>query len=106
MCNSMGENEGDEVVFLYRIVPGEEATASYGIWCAGIAGLPLTTIKRAIALSDTYLAGNIIERMSSVQEQEIYKHLEILRDAFLNTDTDLMDPQKLIASIQDLFKTK
>lgn len=46
MCNSMGENEGDEVVFLYRIVPGKEATASYGIWCAGIAGLPLTTIKR------------------------------------------------------------
>lgn len=46
MCNSIGENEGDEVVFLYRIVPGKEATASYGIWCAGIAGLPLTTIKR------------------------------------------------------------
>lgn len=39
-------DEGDEVVFLYRIVPGKGPSASYGIWCAGIAGLPTSTIER------------------------------------------------------------
>lgn len=43
--NDQGE-EGDEVVFLYRIVPGKGPSASYGIWCAGIAGLPSSTIER------------------------------------------------------------
>lgn len=66
----------------------------------------MLTIFVAIALTDTYLTGNIIERIGSVQEQENYKQLEILRDEFLYTETNLMDLQKLIASIQDLFKTK
>lgn len=56
MCNSVeNKEEGDEVVFLYRIVPGKEATASYGIWCASIAGLPLPTIKRGRCVHDFYI---------------------------------------------------
>jgi DNA mismatch repair protein MSH5 len=50
--NNQGEEEeGDEVVFLYRIVPGKGPSTSYGIWCAGIAGLPSTTIKRGKYIS-------------------------------------------------------
>lgn len=107
MCNSVeNKEEGDEVVFLYRIVPGKEATASYGIWCASIAGLPLPTIKRAISLSETYVEGKLIERTKTEEEQEKYKQLEAIRDDFLSSDATLMDPQGLITSIQDLFKTK
>lgn len=46
--NNQGEEEGDEVVFLYRIVPGKGPSTSYGIWCAGIAGLPSSTIERGM----------------------------------------------------------
>lgn len=46
------EEEGDEVVFLYRIVPGKGPSASFGIWCAGVAGLPSTTIKRGNLFSN------------------------------------------------------
>jgi DNA mismatch repair ATPase MutS len=38
--------EGEEVVFLYRIVPLQGPSVSHGIWCAGIAGIPSHTIER------------------------------------------------------------
>lgn len=43
------ELEGEEVVFLYRIVPGQGPSASHGIWCASIAGIPSHTIERGKA---------------------------------------------------------
>lgn len=39
-------NKENEVVFLYRIVPGNGDTKSHGLWCASIAGLPSHTIGR------------------------------------------------------------
>lgn len=38
--------QGKEVIFLYRIVPGEKQSKSYGVWCASIAGLPTHVIER------------------------------------------------------------
>jgi DNA mismatch repair protein MSH5 len=38
--------KGKEVIFLYRIVPGDNQSKSYGVWCASIAGLPTHIIER------------------------------------------------------------
>ncbi len=43
---------GDEIVFLYRIVPGR-SDRSYGIHVARIAGLPRETVERATRLLET-----------------------------------------------------
>lgn len=44
--NEKKEVKGEEVVFLYRILPGQGHSASHGIWCASIAGIPTHTIER------------------------------------------------------------
>ena len=43
---------GDEIVFLYRIIPGR-TDRSYGIHVARIAGLPAPTLRRASELLET-----------------------------------------------------
>jgi len=43
---------GDEIVFLYRIIPGR-ADRSYGIHVARLAGLPQATLARAQAVLET-----------------------------------------------------
>ncbi|CEI93285.1 Putative CK1/CK1/CK1-G protein kinase [Rhizopus microsporus] len=45
-----GEPKKDEAVFLYRIVPGNSYLSSFGIWCAGIAGLPISIVERGLNL--------------------------------------------------------
>ena len=42
----------DEIIFLYRIVPGR-TDRSYGIHVAKIAGLPTSVVQRALGLLDT-----------------------------------------------------
>jgi DNA mismatch repair protein MSH5 len=119
--------EGDEVVFLYRIVPGNGPSASYGIWCAGIAGLPSTTIERgntmssfykkffcvvlkplvictAIELSELYIQEKPINKITSLQDEKNYKMLEIIKNEFLETYIDQLNPLDLITSIESLFK--
>lgn len=48
-----GEPKKDEAVFLYRIVPGNSYLSSFGIWCAGIAGLPISIVERGIVKPNT-----------------------------------------------------
>ncbi|KAI9255012.1 muts domain V-domain-containing protein [Helicostylum pulchrum] len=99
--NDPGE-EGDEVVFLYRIVPGKGPSASYGIWCAGIAGLPSSTIERAIELSEYFQNDKPIEKIST--DQENYKMLKLIKNDFLEADISQIDASDLISSIESLFK--
>lgn len=42
------KSKRDEAVFLYRIVPGIGYISSYGVWFAGIAGLPTSVVERGI----------------------------------------------------------
>ncbi|GAA5812728.1 hypothetical protein MFLAVUS_006186 [Mucor flavus] len=99
--NDQGE-EGDEVVFLYRIVPGKGPSASYGIWCAGIAGLPSSTIERAIELSEYFQNDKPIEKIET--DQENYKMLKLIKNEFLEADTSQSNVKDLISSIESLFK--
>ncbi|KAG2235169.1 hypothetical protein INT48_003513 [Thamnidium elegans] len=94
--------EGDEVVFLYRIVPGKGPSASYGIWCAGIAGLPSSTIERAIELSECFQNDKPIEKIDT--DQENYKMLKLIKDDFLEADLSQINADNLISSIESLFK--
>ncbi|KAG2200478.1 hypothetical protein INT47_011458 [Mucor saturninus] len=102
--NKQGGEEGDEVVFLYRIVPGKGPNTSYGIWCAGIAGLPSSTIERAVELSENYIQGAPIKKVYSLQDEENYKMLELIRNEFLERDINQVNPYDLISSIGSLFK--
>ncbi|KAJ8662917.1 hypothetical protein O0I10_001093 [Lichtheimia ornata] len=49
--SSQSKQQADEVVFLYRVVPGSRACNSYGAWCASIAGIPTPIVQRALELS-------------------------------------------------------
>lgn len=44
--SSHSKQQADEVVFLYRVVPGSRACNSYGAWCASIAGIPAPIVQR------------------------------------------------------------
>lgn len=44
--SSQSKQQADEVVFLYRVVPGSRACNSYGAWCASIAGIPTPIVQR------------------------------------------------------------
>ena len=47
---------GDDIVFLYRLVPGH-AAASYGIHCARMAGVPAEVLSRAADILEATHAG-------------------------------------------------
>lgn len=72
--------------------------------------LSLTVISflfySAIELSDLFIQGKSMTKISSVQDEESYKMLEIIKDDFLERDVDQLNPQELIASVQALFKKK
>ncbi|QHT61750.1 DNA mismatch repair protein MutS [Paenibacillus lycopersici] len=53
-CMAVQET-GDNVTFLRKLVPGA-AGSSYGIYCAQLAGLPGSIIKRAYSLLDLHTA--------------------------------------------------
>ncbi|CAO3702359.1 unnamed protein product [Rhizopus stolonifer] len=98
------ESKGNEAVFLYRIVPGIGYMSSYGIWCAGIAGLPTPVVERALVLSEKYSKGEDIDRVTNEEEQEHFQKLEMITTQFLSQDINEMNPRAIIASIQHLFK--
>lgn len=58
------EEEGDQIVFLRKIIPGE-ADKSYGVQVARLAGLPKNVVKRAL------------EVMKQLEESSMVRHLPI-----------------------------
>lgn len=53
------EPKKDEAVFLYRIVPGISYLSSFGIRCAGIAGLPTSLVERGTVKPNIRFCNNI-----------------------------------------------
>ncbi|KAG1052921.1 hypothetical protein G6F43_004968 [Rhizopus delemar] len=97
------ESKRDEAVFLYRIVPGIGYISSYGVWCAGIAGLPTSVVERALVLSEKYSKGEEIDRVTNDYEQEHFKQLETIFKQFISVDVNEMNPNEIISSIKHLF---
>lgn len=116
------ESKRDEAVFLYRIVPGISYISSYGVWCAGIAGLPTSVVERgigtkkkrqltliilykkiALVLSEKYSKGEEIDRVTNDYEQEHFKQLEVIFKQFISVDVNEMNPNEIISSIKHLF---
>ncbi|KAI8991629.1 muts domain V-domain-containing protein [Mycotypha africana] len=106
---------GNEVVFLYKIIPSERNqrqppeeisrnNESHGMWCASIAGLPIHTIQRAVELSEKYKQGTSINRIRTQQDEDYYKAIEAIQNKFLETDINEINPSKLIASIEALLQ--
>jgi len=112
----------DEIIFLYRIVPGR-TDRSYGIHVAKIAGLPSETVRRAHQLLETLAVKTETEaaaeadrtsphdskpqqphQMSLFTEYVPHPAIDRLRDADLNALSpmqafDLL--RELIANVQD-----
>ncbi|KAG0825394.1 hypothetical protein G6F19_009838 [Rhizopus arrhizus] len=97
------KSKRDEAVFLYRIVPGIGYISSYGVWCAGIAGLPTSVVERALVLSEKYSKGEEIDRVTNDYEQEHFKQLEAIFKQFISVDVNEMNPNEIIGSIKHLF---
>ncbi|KAI8973857.1 DNA mismatch repair protein MutS [Pilobolus umbonatus] len=90
----------DEIVFLYKIVPKKNLTASYGLWCARMAGLPTHLINRARVLTQKYNRGEMIDRQDNVA---LYESLDLIIQRMLNTNQVEMDFHVLVKSIHDLM---
>ncbi|KAI9470796.1 MAG: muts domain V-domain-containing protein [Benjaminiella poitrasii] len=98
------KEDGDEVAFLYRIIPRvQEHNESYGIWCATIAGLPAHTLERAVQLGKKYRNAERIERIEIEQDKLVYQQLERIRNEFLETEVNEMNPYELISLIESLI---
>ncbi|RCH88492.1 MutS protein msh5 [Rhizopus azygosporus] len=98
-----GEPKKDEAVFLYRIVPGNSYLSSFGIWCAGIAGLPISIVERALLLSEKYAKGDEIDRIESTEEHKHFEDLEFIARTFVTSDINEINPRMMIESIKHLL---
>ncbi|KAG2193007.1 hypothetical protein INT46_009809 [Mucor plumbeus] len=96
-------NKENEVVFLYRIVPGNGDTKSHGLWCASIAGLPSHTIGRAEYLSRKFKNTEPIERIQTKQEEEKYKLLEQIYISFTKNNNSELSIREVIPAIESIF---
>ncbi|CAO3701803.1 unnamed protein product [Rhizopus microsporus] len=97
------EPKKDEAVFLYRIVPGNSHLSFSGIWCAGIAGLPISIVERALLLSEKYAKGEEIDRIESIEEHKQFEDLEFIAHTFVTSDINEINPRVMIESIKHLL---
>ncbi|KAI7885577.1 hypothetical protein K492DRAFT_190962 [Lichtheimia hyalospora FSU 10163] len=74
--SSQSKQQADEVVFLYRVVPGSRACNSYGAWCARIAGIPALIVQRALELSDLIDNNKHIQPIYSKERQAKFDAIE------------------------------
>lgn len=45
---------GNEVVFLYKVMPVGQISSSFGPWCASIAGIPAEIVRRGMTSTSRY----------------------------------------------------
>ncbi|KAI9322167.1 DNA mismatch repair protein MutS [Dichotomocladium elegans] len=83
--SSSSSTQVDEVVFLYRVAPGTQATNSYGAWCASIAGVPPAIVRRALQLSHLIDNNLPIKPEYSHAEQTLLDNIESAVQTFLGT---------------------
>jgi DNA mismatch repair protein MutS len=96
--------EGDEVAFLRRVVPGA-ADRSYGLHVARLAGVPGAVLARAAQI----LQG-LPDESTEVPPPETEPQLELfappdhLRNALGSLDLDAMTPLQALNTLADLKK--
>lgn len=99
----------DQVVFLYRVVPGKGAGASFGSWCASLGGIPGEVLERATTLYQQLSQGMPYEEPTlTQQEARRYEDLDGLLARFINlqdfdNDEDAGELQSIIDSVASLF---
>lgn len=112
---------GEEVVFLYKVLPCNRPTSSFGAWCASIAGLPSDIVQRGKIKRRTYIQwlamsaeihltamdlSSIIDNggsISPVTADEVeYRKLGRLYEEFMNFRIDTESPESL-SSCKDII---
>ncbi|KAI8394260.1 muts domain V-domain-containing protein [Radiomyces spectabilis] len=97
------ENEQQEVIFLYRVVPATDLSASFGICQANAANMPLHLIRRAMFLSECLTNQTPIPL--STESDDMFDQLERLAEAFTVTPADhISEHQSLMKSVLRVIK--
>ncbi len=107
-------DEGGEVVFLHKIVPGG-ADRSYGIHVARLAGLPRAILRRAEdVLQDLEAGGSKETRRKTMQQASDTMQLQMafnttpppdpLREQLQNLHPDEMSPIEALGMLYELHK--
>ncbi len=97
--------EGDQVIFLHRIVPGA-ADRSYGIHVAQLAGLPREVINRAneiLADLEKHAPTAAVEpsHLKPVQQIALFPESSPLLDELESLDVTTMTPLEAINKIYE-----
>ena len=102
--------EGSNVVFLHRIVPGG-ADKSYGVHVAQLAGLPQGVVNRAwevLSEMESHHAGATkIGRRSKgppVQQMALFSERDALSDLVLGLDIPNLTPLEAINKLYEIQK--
>ncbi|HEY0004415.1 MAG TPA: DNA mismatch repair protein MutS [Pyrinomonadaceae bacterium] len=101
------EEQGSELVFLYRITPGS-ALKSYGVYAAKLAGLPRPVVRRAEQLLDQYESKEEhISVRTETPTPERFDHPSQTQQgaiikALLDTDPDALSPVEALMKLYEL----
>ena len=87
-CSVRVEEEGEQIVFLRKIVSGE-SDKSYGVQVARLAGLPKSVVKRALNL------------MEQLEESSMVRHLPIHNNIEKNQDLSVEKSEKQVLNPND-----
>ncbi|CAG8489217.1 10316_t:CDS:10 [Ambispora gerdemannii] len=80
------DEQDDEITFLYRLVPGR-STASWGTYCATLAGVPENIVQRAKHLSTLFARyESIPPPFISDREKRLYASCELVARKFVEFD--------------------
>ncbi|WWC60269.1 uncharacterized protein I303_102837 [Kwoniella dejecticola CBS 10117] len=93
-----------EITFLYRLTKGL-AEASFGIWCARLAGLPRTILDNAQTRSD-YLKHETKQRLLSSlsrRTKKVFDDLEVKVDGQPRTPVEILKNVRILDRALDLM---
>ena len=109
-CNVAVREEGQEVIFLYKIVPGG-VDRSYGIHVAQLAGLPRSVVHRAReVLEDLEGDSRTAKPLSKKRRQETAQQLTFLEqkspvtEELEKLDLDAMTPLEALNKLYEMKK--
>ncbi|KAG8068169.1 hypothetical protein GUJ93_ZPchr0005g15287 [Zizania palustris] len=101
VLNPDGQTNNDDIVFLYRLVPGQ-ALLSFGLHCAQLAGVPSEVVERAVTVLEDIHSKRPIGRM-------VWDKLAKKDQEYQDAVTKLLafDPHKgdLANFFQDIFSS-
>ncbi len=97
--------EGDEVAFLRRVVPGA-ADRSYGLHVARLAGVPGAVLARAAQILEGLPdeSAEVVPRSVPQPQLELFAPSDQLRNALASLDPDAMTPLQALNVLADLRK--